>query len=114
MSVSEADLRHVAALSRLTLPDDRVPGLLREMNRIIDYVGVLGRVELNAPAETSHESHAGIPSPDASQSSQSSQALHAPLRADVPGSVPLARPIAAFAPEERDGFFLVPRLATHE
>ena len=31
------------------------------------------------------------------------------LREDVPGSVPLARPPAAMAPEFADGFFLVPR-----
>jgi hypothetical protein len=28
--------------------------------------------------------------------------------------LPLARPRDAFAPEMREGFFLVPRLATHE
>jgi hypothetical protein len=38
-----------------------------------------------------------------------------PLRADEPGrSVPLARARETFAPLMRDGFFLVPRLATHE
>lgn len=105
MSVSESDLRHVAALSRLAITDERVPSLLQEMNRIIEYVGVLGQVELNAPAALRHESRGDSLSPDA---------LHAPLRADEPGSVPLARPIAEFAPEERDGFFLVPRLSTHE
>jgi hypothetical protein len=37
------------------------------------------------------------------------------MRSDVDGtSVPLAVPREAFAPEMRDGFFLVPRLATHE
>jgi hypothetical protein len=35
------------------------------------------------------------------------------LAADVGPSVPLTTPISAFAPEWRDGFFLVPRLATH-
>ena len=38
----------------------------------------------------------------------------APLRDDVGPSVGLAHPIAEFAPATRDGFFLVPRLATHD
>ena len=37
-----------------------------------------------------------------------------PLRVDGGNQVPLARPREAFAPAMRDGFFLVPRLATHE
>ena len=36
------------------------------------------------------------------------------LRPDEGPSVPLTRPREAFAPEMREGFFLVPRLATHE
>ncbi|MDF2775272.1 MAG: Aspartyl/glutamyl-tRNA(Asn/Gln) amidotransferase subunit, partial [Geminicoccaceae bacterium] len=37
-----------------------------------------------------------------------------PLRVDGGNQIPLARPREAFAPAMRDGFFLVPRLATHE
>jgi hypothetical protein len=37
-----------------------------------------------------------------------------PLRVDMGPPIPLAHPLAAFAPDERDGFLLVPRLATHE
>jgi hypothetical protein len=37
------------------------------------------------------------------------------MRSDVSGlAIPLAVPRESFAPEMRDGFFLVPRLATHE
>jgi aspartyl-tRNA(Asn)/glutamyl-tRNA(Gln) amidotransferase subunit C len=35
------------------------------------------------------------------------------LAEDRGPSVQLARPASAFAPEWRDGFFLVPRLSTH-
>ena len=37
-----------------------------------------------------------------------------PLRVDGGNQIPLARPREAFAPAMRDGFFIVPRLATHE
>jgi aspartyl-tRNA(Asn)/glutamyl-tRNA(Gln) amidotransferase subunit C len=37
-----------------------------------------------------------------------------PLREDRAAQLPLGRPREAFAPEMRDGFFLVPRLETHE
>jgi hypothetical protein len=36
-----------------------------------------------------------------------------PLREDHGPPVPLARPLASFAPRMKDGFLLVPRLATH-
>ena len=41
--------------------------------------------------------------------------LATPMRSDTDGSpIPLTIPREAFAPEMREGFFLVPRLATHE
>ena len=36
------------------------------------------------------------------------------FRSDEPGAVPLAIPRETFAPKMRDGFFLVPRLSTHD
>jgi hypothetical protein len=36
------------------------------------------------------------------------------LREDAGPPIPLARPLESFAPLMRDGFLLVPRLATHE
>jgi aspartyl-tRNA(Asn)/glutamyl-tRNA(Gln) amidotransferase subunit C len=37
-----------------------------------------------------------------------------PLRTDGGPAYPLAHPREDFAPETRDGFFLVPRLSTHQ
>ena len=37
-----------------------------------------------------------------------------PLREDGGMPLPLARSLDAFAPSLRDGFFVVPRLSTHE
>jgi aspartyl/glutamyl-tRNA(Asn/Gln) amidotransferase C subunit len=66
--------------------------LVEQMNRIVDYVAQLDQVPTDRMADPF------LPGPPA-----------VPLREDVPNPVPLARPPAEFAPEFRDGFFLVPR-----
>ena len=96
MAVSEDDVRKVAGLARLGVDESRIPSLVRELNGILDHMTVLEGVE-------------SAPAPDAAQGEQT------PMREDVPGrSVPLAHPRESFAPQMADGFFLVPRLATHE
>ncbi|HKT61127.1 MAG TPA: hypothetical protein VJQ46_13835, partial [Gemmatimonadales bacterium] len=60
--------------------------------RIVDYVAQLERV----PSEGAGDLF--LPGPQQVE-----------LREDVPGSVPLARPPAEWAPEFAEGFFLVPR-----
>jgi aspartyl-tRNA(Asn)/glutamyl-tRNA(Gln) amidotransferase subunit C len=97
MSISEQDVRHVASLARLEVADERISTLVSEMNRILDYVGMLQRVEMQPLLDDTTV-------PDVTTSS---------LRADIPGSVKLERTISEFAPAERDGFLLVPRLASH-
>ena len=102
MAISESDVRHVAALARLEIAEERVDGLVRELNGILVHMDVLQRIELSAPGSAEVEqSVSGVPEPT-------------PLREDEPGSVALAAPREAFAPAVRDGFFLVPRLSTHE
>lgn len=96
MAVTEADVRHVASLARLGLEESRIPALVRELN------GILGHMEELEGVETG-----SVPA-------DSSGSL-TPMRSDVAGlSIPLAAPREDFAPEMRDGFFLVPRLAAHE
>ena len=95
MAVSEQDVRHVAALARLGLDAARVPALVDELNRILEHMEVLQQVPRPAAASVPADT-AGLR-----------------LREDVVQPVPLERPRDAFAPRMRDGFFLVPRLATH-
>lgn len=96
--VSEDEVRHVAALARLGLDPDRLPSLVAELNGILAHMDVLQRVETG--------SDGGDVAGTGSET---------PMRPDVgESSVPLAIPREAFAPGMRDGFFLVPRLATHE
>lgn len=93
MSVSAADVIHVARLAELAVADADLPALTAQMDRIVSFVGQLSEVGDLAGAGTYQ---AG---PE-----------QTPLRADVVNPAPLARPPAAIAPEFIDGFFVVPKL----
>lgn len=97
MSVTNDEVRKVAELARLAIAHARLPALVGELNRILGHMDVLSKVKTgqSVPAE-------GV------------GAAGTPLRADTGHPVPLERPIADFAPAVRDGFLLVPRLATHD
>ena len=97
MAVSEADLRHVAALARLGLESPAIPTLVAELNGILAHMEVLSRVDTSAAAAASELGAQGMP-----------------LRGDSGPPIPLARAPEEFAPRTSDGLFLVPRLATHE
>ena len=103
MAVSERDVRHVASLARLGLDPARVGPLVRELNGILAHMA-----ELSAVDTSGVESNANAAVPNVSGD------LPAALRPDDGPPIPLALPREAFAPEIRDGFFLVPRLATHD
>ena len=97
MSVTNDEVRKVADLARLAVAEERLPALVAELNGILRHMDVLSKVKTGGslPAE-------GV------------GASGTPLRSDESRPTPLERPIADFAPAMRDGFLLVPRLATHE
>jgi aspartyl-tRNA(Asn)/glutamyl-tRNA(Gln) amidotransferase subunit C len=95
VAVSEQDVRHVAALARLGLADDRVQALVGELNGILAHMDVLQQVDIGGASLD----------PDATHGMR--------MREDVPNPIALARAREDFAPSMRDGFFLVPRLSTH-
>ena len=97
MSVTVDDVRHIAALARLGLPAERIPSLVAELNRILEHMDVLGSVPSRPDQRVAGVSAGGMP-----------------LREDVGPQIPLERIREDFAPAMRDGFFLVPRLSTHE
>jgi aspartyl-tRNA(Asn)/glutamyl-tRNA(Gln) amidotransferase subunit C len=93
MPVTRDDVRRMAALARIGIPDDRLDALVAELDGILAHMDVLARVQ---PAPATRDV-AGMP-----------------LAPDEPPGEPLARPLESFAPRSRDGFFLVPRLDTHD
>ena len=97
MAVTFDDVRHIASLARLELSEERLPAIAGELNAILAHMDALQRVDVS-----------GVPADLAAD------ATPMPLRADSGEQLALARPREAFAPLMRDGFFLVPRLATHE
>ena len=97
MSVSLDEVRHIAALARLGISEERAQRLAQELSSILAHMQVLSRVDEERAAGSADETHEGMM-----------------LRPDVGPPIPLLRAPAFFAPEMRDGFFLVPRLATHE
>lgn len=96
MAVSEDDVRRVAELARLGLEPDRLQLLVGELNGILVHMDELRAIDTSGvdPALVT-------------------LGLDAPLRPDTPRSAP-GVDITAFAPQVADGFFLVPRLASHE
>jgi len=97
VAVSEDEVRHVAALARLGLDPGRIPTIAAELNGILAHMDILSKVDTSNVAPVTGVGAAGTP-----------------LRVDGGNQIPLARPRDTFAPAMRDGFFLVPRLATHE
>ncbi|HYC49953.1 MAG TPA: Asp-tRNA(Asn)/Glu-tRNA(Gln) amidotransferase subunit GatC [Gemmatimonadaceae bacterium] len=93
--VSIDDVRHVAALARLALTDECAAALVHDLNAILSHMAALEAV-------------------DTSTADESAEGEGQRLREDRGGSVPLDLPLSGFAPEFREGFFVVPRLANHE
>lgn len=96
MSISLEEVRHIAALARLGIDHAQAEALARELSSIIDHMQVLAEADVG------------------SDSAAVGGDRGMPLRADAGPPIPLTRTPHDFAPEFRDGFFLVPRLATHE
>jgi aspartyl/glutamyl-tRNA(Asn/Gln) amidotransferase C subunit len=97
VSIGRDEVVHVATLAELAVKDEDLPRLVEQLNRTVDYVAQLDRLPADAGGEAGTVP-VFLPGPD-----------QVTLREDAPGSVPLARPPAEFAPEFADGFFLVPR-----
>jgi aspartyl-tRNA(Asn)/glutamyl-tRNA(Gln) amidotransferase subunit C len=97
MAVTREEIVHVAALARLTMTEGQADEFAAQLNTIVAHMEVLARVDTQRL-----EPVVGV------------GAESAPLRKDEGPPVKLARTIEAIAPSMRDGFFIVPRLSTHE
>ncbi len=97
MAVTIDDVRHIASLARLGLPEARAAAIVNELNTILAHMDELAKVDTAGVQEAIGVGAEGLP-----------------VRKDLGPPFPLARSLDAFAPSMRDGFFLVPRLSTHE
>ncbi len=97
MAVTIDDVRHIAELARLGLDGERARALVAELNAILDHMEALSKVDTAGVEATVGVGASGTP-----------------LRADTGSAPKLARTPDSFAPAMRDGFFVVPRLSTHD
>lgn len=97
MSVTQKDVQHIAELARLSVSEAEAEGLMVQLNDILSHMDALTAANTEGVTPASGVGSGGTP-----------------LRSDSSKPVPLQSPISSSAPEFKDGFFLVPRLATHE
>jgi aspartyl-tRNA(Asn)/glutamyl-tRNA(Gln) amidotransferase subunit C len=97
VAVTREDVLHIAELARLGVDAARADELTNELSAILAHMEVLSQVDTSSVPTTGGVGAGGTP-----------------LRPDV-GVLPLMQgTLESFAPSMRDGFFIVPRLATHE
>jgi aspartyl-tRNA(Asn)/glutamyl-tRNA(Gln) amidotransferase subunit C len=97
MAVTRDDVLHIAELARLGVDSARADELTRELSAILAHMEVLSQVDTASVPATSGIGAGGTP-----------------LRPDVSQTPLMEGTLESFAPSMRDGFFIVPRLATHE
>lgn len=96
MPVTKDDVLHIAELARLGVDSQQAEALTRELSAILSHMDVLSKIDTSGLMR-SIDSSAGTP-----------------LRPDVGVPCGIAGGLPSIAPAMRDGFFIVPRLATHE
>ena len=97
MAVTREDVLHIADLARLGIDAARADALTKELSAILEHMEVLSQVDTTHVALTAGVGSGGTP-----------------LRPDEREAPVMEGTIESFAPSMRDGFFIVPRLATHE
>lgn len=97
MSVSRGEVEHIASLARLKVGPGEIAALTGEMNAILDHMAELREVDVEGIREVVGVVEGG-----------------APTRSPRAGPDPMQRSPAQFAPDWRDGFFVVPRLPAME
>ena len=97
MPVTREDVLHIAELARLGIDTARADALTKELSAILSHMEVLSQVDTASGPPAAGVGAGGTP-----------------LRPDVGVPGLMSNALASFAPKMRDGFFIVPRLATHE
>lgn len=93
MSLDKATVRTIANLARLDVRDDELDHLAGELSNIITFVEQLAEVDTTGVEPMTSVAH-----------------IELPLRADVVTDGNCRDKVLANAPEQYDGFFLVPKV----
>jgi len=97
MPVTREGVVQVAKLANIAIDEGKLDELARELSSILGHMEELAKVDTERV----------LPAEGLSSGGQRLRGDHGPADG-------LANAPATFAPELRDGFLLVPRLATHE
>lgn len=93
MSLTTADVEHIAHLARLELTTDEIEQVRRQLSDILDHFAVLAQVDTSAIAPTA-----------------SVLSLRSVMRADAVQAGLSTEDALANAPDHQDGFFRVPAI----
>lgn len=97
MAVTRQDVLKVAKLANIAVDEGKLDALAHELSSILGHMESLAKIDTGRI----------LPAEGLGSGGQRLRPDHGPPDA-------LALPPATFAPEMRDGFLVVPRLATHE
>ncbi len=100
MSVGREQAERIAHLARLRFEDDELTTITEELNHILEHVEALREVGSTGDEGTTAE--------DLGDAAAASAAATRDEDADHPDT--LVRPLDSFAPDWREGFFVVPPL----
>ena len=92
MSVSKEDVRKVARLSRIAVPDEKLDTLASELSRILGWIEQLNEVDVDGVEPMTSVVEAKLP-----------------MREDVVTDGNIQDQVLANAPKSDEGFFVVPK-----
>ncbi|KJS25844.1 MAG: glutamyl-tRNA amidotransferase [Hyphomonadaceae bacterium BRH_c29] len=92
MSVSKDDVRKVARLSRIAVPEERLDELAGELNGILGWIDQLNEVDVSGVEPMTSVVETKLP-----------------MREDVVTDGNIQDQVLANAPRTEDGFFVVPK-----
>lgn len=92
MSVTKDDVKKVARLARIAVPEERLEGLAGELNSILGWIDELNEVDIE-----------GV------EPMTSVVAAKLPLREDIVTDGGIQDQVLANAPKSEDGFFVAPK-----
>ena len=93
MSVTKEDVRKVGQLSRISLQEDRLEHMTKELNGILHWIEQLNEVDVEGVQPMTSVVEASLP-----------------MREDIVTDGNIQEKVLANAPRSEDGFFVVPKV----